>query len=504
MREKRIKIAKYVLFALMPLLAGVIYCLNFHKSITDIFIPYGSWNDELNYYKQIEGMIHFGIPRGYFAYNDVSAPVGTMGAWCFLLFLPYVIFGKIFGWNYLSPVVCNILLVCIGFLLFAFFSKKSGKTLLAVGVLFCTCPMMLRYMLSGMVEALFYMCMLIYAGLILRMWEDDRVRWPLAALGLGIYLTIIRPYFVLLMLIPLYHFWTQRRRNYMAISLGCMIVSVGLYFVINSKFCAPYFIQTIDLTSLRLVKEGHLLEAAKHVLFVLKNSFSEVFLYMGENIESGQYVGEMWLYFFAFCIFLGLSGLLHSGQKRKRLLFVFLLALLFLTAVLVFYSPNMGSRHMLLISVFLLAVLAEGKEKYLIAQAAAMILISIAMPRAAGIYNLPYKTDEGVAYIEEKKAVFEENLNLTDGYCWDNSVMQIISDTDENQAIYYTQYNMLYALPKGMGISMAQNGQVLQNGVEGIRSKYIITTPRGKVQDAALLAGDDKFLLFLNPKYDPD
>ncbi len=296
----------------------------------------------------------------------------------------------------------------------------------------------------------------------------------------------------------------------MAISLGCMIVSVGLYFVINSKFCAPYFIQTIDLTSLRLVKEGHLLEAAKHVLFVLKNSFSAVFLYIRENIESGQYVGEMWLYFFAFCIFLGLSGLLHSGQRRKRLLFVFLLALLFLTAVLVFYSPNMGSRHMLLISVFLLAVLAEGKEKYLIAQAAAMILISIAMPRAAGIYNLPYKTDEGVAYIEEKKAVFEENLNLTDGYCWDNSVMQIISDTDENQAIYYTQYNMLYALPKGMGISMAQNGQVLQNGVEGIRSKYIITTPRGKVQemlrkaDAALLAGDDKFLLFLNPKYDPD
>ena len=87
------KILIIIIFVLTPLISAVLFCLKDGRRIDEVYIPLGGWSDEITYYKQIEGILSHGMPRGYFGYNQSKALYGTLGVWGLVPLIPYVIWG---------------------------------------------------------------------------------------------------------------------------------------------------------------------------------------------------------------------------------------------------------------------------------------------------------------------------------------------------------------------------------------------------------------------------
>ena len=66
-QDKRyLTMIKAVLLALLPVLCCLVYCAAQGRSLAEVYLPCSEWNDELFYYKQVEGIVNFGYPQGYF------------------------------------------------------------------------------------------------------------------------------------------------------------------------------------------------------------------------------------------------------------------------------------------------------------------------------------------------------------------------------------------------------------------------------------------------------
>lgn len=141
--KKSSNIIIYVFFITTGFIGAYILCRICGGSLDAIFLPKGWVSDEVSYYKQIEAMIEFGMPKGYWGYNESTALVGTYGAWSFFNFLPYAMLGKVIGWNYFSPIICNLLFIQLAFVVFAYLTRINNKSLITVSLFFLLVPFFL-------------------------------------------------------------------------------------------------------------------------------------------------------------------------------------------------------------------------------------------------------------------------------------------------------------------------------------------------------------------------
>lgn len=79
-----------VIVVLLPfLVVGFILFLNGYKLRFSMLLP--AWNDEVGWWNQVNTMIQYGEPFGYYGYNGTHAAIGKWAAWggysAFTLFL---------------------------------------------------------------------------------------------------------------------------------------------------------------------------------------------------------------------------------------------------------------------------------------------------------------------------------------------------------------------------------------------------------------------------------
>ena len=72
-RDRRILTLKAGLMALLPLLCCIAACAAQGGNLSRVYLPSSEWNDELFYYKQVEGILSHGYPQGYFGFNESHA-----------------------------------------------------------------------------------------------------------------------------------------------------------------------------------------------------------------------------------------------------------------------------------------------------------------------------------------------------------------------------------------------------------------------------------------------
>lgn len=99
------------------------------ESIGQVYLPSSEWNDELFYFKQVEGIVNYGFPLGYFGFNESHALQLSFAAWSPVLVFPWILWGLVFGWNLLSPVICNIVLMTVTIFVFVWLVKPTWKQL---------------------------------------------------------------------------------------------------------------------------------------------------------------------------------------------------------------------------------------------------------------------------------------------------------------------------------------------------------------------------------------
>ena len=236
---------KAMLLGLLPLLCCLVTCALQNRSILDTYLPMSEWNDELFYFKQVEGIIHYGFPQGYFGFNESHALSLSFAAWSPVLVFPWIIWGILFGWNFLSPVICNILLLTVAVILFVLLTKPDNRQLGVMGLLFCLYTPFVRYMLSGMPEIICFSLLIIFYGIAINYVKEERA-WKLVLLFvLSGLMTLMRPYLLLFMMLPVF-LWIRKQRwiglfGSVTVCGGVLVVYALIKHYLGAEYFAPLF-----------------------------------------------------------------------------------------------------------------------------------------------------------------------------------------------------------------------------------------------------------------------
>nr|WP_296455237.1 hypothetical protein [uncultured Acetatifactor sp.] len=208
-RRERGTCLRAAVLACLPVIACLVCCAARGQGIGQVYLPSSERNDELIYYKQVEAILEYGYPRGYFGFNESHALRLSFAAWSPALMLPWVLWGLLFGWNLLSPVLCNLFLLTGAMLLYGLLAKPDWKQTGIISLLFFLYMPFSWYMLCGMPEIGCMSLAIVFYGAAAG-WLRRRRGGLLAVMfALAGLLTLMRPYFLLFLLLPAY-FWIFR------------------------------------------------------------------------------------------------------------------------------------------------------------------------------------------------------------------------------------------------------------------------------------------------------
>lgn len=488
--QQAIQIISFLLFILTPLISAVLFCLKDGRSINDIYIPLGGWSDEITYYKQIEGILSHGMPKGYFGYNQSRALYGPLGVWGLLPLIPYIVWGFFFGWNYCSPIYANIFFGTLA-LAGVYFILRPRKRTMGILALFWLCNQFLnRYVCSGVIETSVMMQLMLVIALGEYLLSErirtqtnrsftpakDRTAMLLCTVLIS-FMTLSRPYFAVLYLIPL---WKALREQKKIWGIALPFAAAGtlvLFFLNNHYFCSTYFSNVLSFDSiLDAGIGGFFLQITDSLIHIVKLIWYAL-RYSGSGV--GWYyllLGTELLVMLCTCI--------SRKVKKQKMPPLFVATLigncLILLSIIIMYDLGVGARHILaLIVVNAVLLLTEVHWGWGVVLAG-ICLFSIY--RTCGADALPYQNDAYVAYMKELETAFAEVVQVTDTLSYDNVVAMPTADhaAANPDVAVCTYYGLMFAMPSGVGISL--DFEDFYENPENLKAGYILVHPDGQIR----------------------
>ncbi len=495
---------KAVLMACLPVLCCIVSAAMQGRSIGQVYLPMSEWNDELFYFKQVESMVQFGYPQGYFGFNESHALKLSFAAWSPVLVFPWVIWGLVFGWNMMTPIICNIVLLTLAVFLFVWLVKPTWKQLGILTLLFCFYTLFVRYMLSGMPEVICFSLLIIFYGLAVAYLKKEstaKLVWMLILSGL---LTLMRPYMILFLLLPMF-FWIRKKKWQGIIGSVIVLGVVGVtYALIKHYFGAEYFAPLFFTDWLTTFFDEGLLEGIHHFFGKLywngRDFLNHTKRGITDGLASGAFFGG---YLVMMAVFLYQSFMdWRTWRKNKadkenaniliieaHMAFSFV-AMLF--ALLLMYKLTEGSKHLLTFmaaGVFVLSLLKTRFFKKAVLMGVVFAYFYSYMAVEPYDYQVPYVEEERLAQVEKWQDIFAGQLTLTNENVpnYDNAIIWTFSDNTPQGAVVF-KWQLLYGLPEGFGISCCTSDYVIEN-FESLQNRYIATVSEGEIDVLCRNAG---------------
>lgn len=287
------------------------------------------------------------------------------------------------------------------------------------------------------------------------------------------FLTLARPYYAVLFLIPLWKAIRDKKREWIA-GLPFLATGIMVFFFLNNRFfCSSYFSNVISFEKIQSVNfkglwDG-LYEIAKLIWYAMR--------YKGS--------GPGWYY-----LLLGLElvvmicACLWRKYRYNEVLPMFLITLvgdsLILLSIIVMYDLGVGARHILALIIANAVLLILETHSAWGGVLAAVCILSLIQTQGADA--LPYKEEEYVQYMDTLEEEFAETVKVTEEISYDNVVAMPTADRDiENPDRYVgTYYGILFAMPAGVGISL--DFEEFYDNPENIKARYILVHPDGKIR----------------------
>ena len=530
--DRRATLLKALLLALVPLLCCVAYCAAQGRWIWEVYLPSSQWNDELFYYKQVEGILSHGYPQGYFGFNESHALKLSFAAWSPVLVFPWVIWGLLFGWNLASPVLCNIFLLSLACFLYVWLVRPSWRQLVMVALLFGLYNNFARYMLSGMPEAICFAMVILFYGAAVN-YLRRRKNYKLVVLfAMSCTMTLMRPYLILFLLLPCWLWILGSRRGRWLRGLGSAAIlgaTLGLYGAINHYLGAEYITPLFYTDWIQAFFRQGVLGGLRFTFEKLLTKGGEYMAYAKQGLRTVNTTGAVYAGYLL-CLFAlavqcagdwaayrrSSKGLDRSSGKgldrhpgedldrhpgagdspqgaaagwavaRAHLAFCFLTML---PALLLMYKTIEGSRHLLTFMaalIFLIPLAEKGAWRRTACVAACLgaAFAYLYIYRAADPYDyqVAYMQEERRASLEEWERVFDESLALDreDVPNYGNVVIWVQNDVIEDVPVY-TAWQLLYMLPEGFGINCCTRDYVLEH-VGSLRSRYLCGPVGGEIE----------------------
>ncbi len=493
------RLCKAGIMALLPLVCCLIYCALQGQSFMNVYLPSGEWNDELLYYKQVEAILEYGYPYGYYGYNEGRAAYLSFGAWSPILVLPWVIWGALFGWNLFSSVLCNLFLLSAAIFVFVYLVNPDVKQLVLLAVLYGLFPMFNRYIMSGMPEIICFSLVIVFYGVAVSYLKEKASNGKLVWLFvLSALMTLMRPYLCLFIFLPGF-LWVRKYKKWWA-AVGSAVIllgTFGVYVAINALLGAKYLEPMFSVEWLTVTLEEGFFAGIKFVLYTLVHKGMQVMLWMIEGFKSGYAEGAFYTVFLTAALLLLVQCILSFRKKNETEWIVcghsaFTFAGMF-GALLLMYGLGDGSRHLNTFVVAGIFLITLTDTKYF-AKTAVIGVLFIYLFTIKGdnpdFYQVPFATEERVEWMQYWENTFEAEmeLDMEDVPNYNNVVIWVLTDSKGKSAPVLTKWQALYALPEGMGISCCYSDYVNEN-IHRLKGRYIATLSGGSVDENSREAG---------------
>ncbi len=484
---------KCIAALLFPALLCLVYCAVRGIGINELFLPASYNNDCVFYYKQIEGILKGGIPFGYFGFNESRAAVGGLAAWSPLIYFPWIVWGRIFGWNYISVLVCNVVLFGIALAVFTLLTKPGTVNYIVSLLALALFPSLPIHLLNALPEAVVASVFIVFLGLSVKICEVSAVKKSLPALFIsafvfGAFLTIIRPYMIVFLAVPIYVLIKAYGKKMIAVSALIVFAVIVAYVLITKYFTADYFSPLFDTEIIKLFLKGKIGEAFRTTGGVLKSMTAGIAGFIGSAFKFGSTAGTQYVMAIIGLIVSGVLVFDKESKERKPVYLVYFISLFLLFGAIVLFlqKSNEGARHLWIFAIagcLILPRTAKVNIPVYAVKGVSIVLLIIFIARGSLVptdYDIPVGTPQLRGNIEEWKEAFkalEIDKKAADGF--ENTVAWVFIDYDNGDMIV-TEYAPLYVLPAGMGISCCYPDHIL-NDIDSVKCRYIYTDVKGKV-----------------------
>ncbi|MBO4908071.1 MAG: hypothetical protein J5476_02205 [Lachnospiraceae bacterium] len=584
MKTKNNKISGIICIAILGLLPVLSVLIRNIISPAPVSLITSQWNDELFYFKQVESIIDYGYPRGFYGFNESKALSLSFAAWSPVLVWPWVLFGFIFGWTLENVFIYNLLIYIIAMISFGALVKPGFKQTAVISVWFLSFFLNARYIYSSMPEVICFSHLIIYWALMISYLRGGKKSEVGGAIVLAILMTFMRPYLILFLLFSLIVMIATARRERKFIDVILAIMAFGLtgfvYYLINHFLSAEYlmpFFYTDFITT--FFTDG--IGAGIHHLFGTLYYKGRDFLgFMKAAFISDSAPG---IFFWIFLIMMLLQFIMSVDDIRRIFrkkakaedkteadaketevkpeekkvdaskemeavveaiadakapelakadssetktdepakesvyseflcgLYMVFADFAFLMAILLMYKLTEGSKHLLtFIMAGVLVMILDKKKGLICGLIMSLVVIYFGVFHCVGNdydFGIPVKTAATEAdYMYWEKA-FKEGivLDLSDVPSYKNSIIWEFRDDVDGEYVT-TEWQMLYALPSGTGISccMDINGgsSYTEKNFYRLRCRYIAVPTGGRVDEMCREAGyevigrDDNLIVY--------
>lgn len=503
-QDKRyVTMAKAALMSLLPVVCCLVYCAMQGRSIAEVYLPCSEWNDELFYYKQVEGIVSFGYPQGYFGFDESHALKLSFAAWSPVLVFPWIIWGLLFGWNMMSPIICNIVLMTAACFLFVWLVRPSWKQEGVTALLFCLYTPFVRYMLSVMPEVICFSLLILFYSLAANYLNREKTYKLALLFALSGLLTLMRPYMLLFMLLPAFFWWRKCGWRGLAGSAAVFAAVLAVYWAIKHYLGAEYFAPLFFTDWVDAFFERGLWGGMRYTLGKLYYMASSFKGHTIQGFRTGLASGAFFAGYLIMMMVLlaqSLKDFLSLRRQRAKatpqlileshLAFSFV-AMLF--ALLLMYKLTEGSKHLLTFmaaGVFVIGTMETKFYKKAMVTGVTFAYFYSYMALDPYDYQAPFAEEQRVAQVENWQEALAEALTLdtesAPGY--DNSVIWVLWDQSSESSNTAMRWQLLYALPEGFGISCCRPEYVMEH-FDGLQSRYIATLAGGEVDMRCRSAG---------------
>ncbi|MCM1096821.1 MAG: hypothetical protein NC427_02020 [Ruminococcus flavefaciens] len=404
-------------------------------------------------------------------------------------------------------------------------------------VLFSLYTLFVRYMLSGMPEVICFSMLILFYSLALNYLRQKK-NYKLALLFLlSALMAMMRPYLLLFMLLPAW-LWCREGGNFfskgkrLAASFVLMTAVLGLYAGIKYYLGAEYFSPLFFTDWIFAFFEQGFFGGIRYTLSQINYQGRNFITHIQEGIRTGLASGAV---FAGYLVCLGVlmiqsvRDLLELRRSRKNfsadrykgnsaaapqppehldadrintvrdrlcievhMAFSFLAMLL---ALLLMYTLTEGSKHLLTFiaaAVFVIAMLETRFYKKAVLVGATFAYFYIHMALAPYDYQIPFRQEERAVAVEEWQKIFAAELELDNEQVpsYDNTIIWTFSDTVDT-VTRNTQWQLLYALPEGFGISCCKSDYV-KGHIGSLRCRYLYVQRGGIVEAQCIQAGYEK------------
>ena len=478
-QDKRyMTLLKAVLMALLPLFCCLVRTAAEGRSIGQVYLPSSEWNDELFYFKQVEGIVNYGFPRGYFGFNESHALQLSFAAWSPVLVFPWILWGLLFGWNLLSPVICNIVLLIITMFVFVWLVKPTWKQLGILTVLFSLYSLFVRYMLSGMPEVICFSLLILFYGLAMSYLKKESRGKLTAMFVISVLLTLMRPYMLLFLALACY-FWICRNKKAGWIGSILIVAATGItYALIKHYLGAEYFTPLFYTDWITTFFTDGIGAGFRNLFGTLYWKGLEFYRHCIEGGRNGLASGAFFDgYLLVLLILLVQSFLdIRTLRRAKRVERIAM-------------EPENKKVREALFGPFIVSMLETRYYKKAVLLGAAFLYLYSFKAVEPYDYQIPYVTEERQAQVEYWREIFSEKLAMDTEQVpnYENVVIWTFGD-ETPEGHQNLKWQLLYSAPKGFGISCCEREYITEHLTE-LQSRYLATVSGGAIDEMCRTAG---------------